>query len=106
MREDPEVEGLLYAGTETGVYYSINDGNNWNKLQLNLPTSPVHDLQIKQNDLVVGTHGRSFWILDDLTVIHQLMDEKMDRDKILKSRPAYVGPGVECYYTRSFIRSF
>ncbi len=93
IREDPDVEGLLYAGTETGVYYSLDDGENWQSLQLNLPTSPVHDLQVKQNDLVAGTHGRSFWILDDLSVIHQLRETKMDRDRLLEPSPSYIGPG-------------
>ena len=67
VREDPKKRGLLYAGTETGVYVSFNDGANWRPLKLNLPTTPVHDLVIKDNDLVVATHGRAFWILDDLT---------------------------------------
>ncbi len=92
IREDPVVEGLLYAGTETGVYYSLDDGDSWNTLQLNLPTSPVHDLSVKQNDLVAGTHGRSFWILDDLTVLHQLRNMK-NNDTVLNPRPVYRGPG-------------
>ncbi|MFC1565107.1 WD40/YVTN/BNR-like repeat-containing protein [candidate division KSB1 bacterium] len=93
IREDPVVEGILYAGTETGIYYSIDDGESWHSLQLNLPTSPVHDLSVKQNDLVAGTHGRSFWILDDLTVIHQLRDMKMNGNRLLVPAPAYIGPG-------------
>jgi photosystem II stability/assembly factor-like uncharacterized protein len=72
VREDPIREGLLYAGTETGVYFSLDDGKHWQSLQLNLPTSPIHDLVVKGNDLVVATHGRSFWVLDDVTPLRQL----------------------------------
>jgi photosystem II stability/assembly factor-like uncharacterized protein len=71
VREDPAVKGLLYAGTELGVYFSADDGAHWQALQLNLPTSPVHDLIVKDNDLVAATHGRSFWILDDLSPLRQ-----------------------------------
>ncbi len=84
IREDPAVPGILYAGTETGVYYSINGGESWNSFQLNLPTVPVHDLSVKRNDLVAGTHGRSFWILDDLTVLHQLRDKDIRTGTLLK----------------------
>ncbi|MEM7111718.1 MAG: glycosyl hydrolase [Chloroflexota bacterium] len=77
VRADPMRRGLLYAGTETGIYVSFNDGDSWQSLQLNLPVSPVYDLKIKNNDLVVGTHGRSFWILDDITPLHQISDEMM-----------------------------
>ncbi len=71
VREDPKQRGLLYAGTELGVYVSLDDGAHWQSLQLNLPVSPVHDLVIKDDDLVAATHGRSFWILDDLTPLRQ-----------------------------------
>jgi photosystem II stability/assembly factor-like uncharacterized protein len=71
VREDPKVKGLLYAGTETGVYFSTDDGAHWQSLQLNLPTTPIHDLAVKDNDLVAATHGRSFWILDDVTPLRQ-----------------------------------
>ena len=74
LREDPSRSGLLYAGTESGVYVSFNGGDSWQTLQSNLPIVPVHDLAVKEKDLVAATHGRSFWILDDLTPIHQLMD--------------------------------
>jgi photosystem II stability/assembly factor-like uncharacterized protein len=67
IREDGKKKGLLYAGTERGVVYSTNDGKSWQPLQLNLPTVPVTNLVVKGNDLVVGTQGRSIWILDDLT---------------------------------------
>jgi photosystem II stability/assembly factor-like uncharacterized protein len=72
VREDPARKGLLYAGTETGVWVSFNDGANWQPLQLNLPTTPIHDLIIHNDDLVVATHGRSFWVLDDITPLRQL----------------------------------
>ncbi|HYL11648.1 MAG TPA: hypothetical protein VEV41_01340 [Terriglobales bacterium] len=72
VREDPAQKGLLYAGTETGVFVSWDNGANWQSLQLDLPTTPIHDLVVKNNDLVVATHGRSFWILDDITPLRQL----------------------------------
>jgi len=74
VREDPKKRGLLYAGTETGVYVSFDDGANWRSLQLNLPTTPVHDLLVKNDDLVVATHGRAFWILDDVSPLRQYSD--------------------------------
>jgi photosystem II stability/assembly factor-like uncharacterized protein len=67
VREDPVRKNLLYAGTETGIYVSFDGGAKWESLQLNLPNTPIHDLIIKNDDLVVATHGRAFWILDDLT---------------------------------------
>jgi len=75
VREDPDRRGLLYAGTETGVWVSLDDGGNWEPLQLNLPAVPITDLVVKEKDLVVATQGRSFWILDDLSPLHQLTDE-------------------------------
>ncbi|MGY3795308.1 VPS10 domain-containing protein [Aquimarina sp. 433] len=72
LRADPKRKGLLYAGTETGMYISFNDGANWKSFQLNLPIVPITDLAIKENNLVVATQGRSLWIIDDLTVLHQL----------------------------------
>ncbi len=72
VREDPKRKGLLYAGTETGVFVSLDDGAHWQPLQLNLPSTPIHDLVVKDDDLVVATHGRSFWILDDITPLRQL----------------------------------
>jgi hypothetical protein len=74
IREDPGRPGLLYAGTETGLYLSLDAGANWQRFEGNLPVVPIHDLVVKDTDLVVGTHGRSFWILDDLTPLHQLDD--------------------------------
>lgn len=74
VREDTVRPGLLFAGAETGVYVSFNDGKQWQPLQLNLPVTPIHDLVVKNDDLVVGTHGRSFWILDNITALRQLND--------------------------------
>jgi len=71
VREDPVRKGLLYAGTETGVFVSFNDGDDWQPLQLNLPNCSVRDLVIHGDDLVIATHGRSFWILDDVTPLRQ-----------------------------------
>jgi photosystem II stability/assembly factor-like uncharacterized protein len=71
IREDPGRPGLLYAGSETGVYVSFDDGASWQSLSRNLPAVPVYDLAVKEQDLVAATHGRSFWILDDLTRLHQ-----------------------------------
>ena len=72
MREDPERKGLLYAGTETGVFVSFNDGEDWQALQGNLPNCSVRDISVRRGDLVLGTHGRSFWVLDDLSPLRQL----------------------------------
>ena len=72
IREDPGRAGLLYCGTETGVWVSLDDGGAWQRLRTNLPVAPIHDLIVKDTDLVVATHGRSFWILDDLTPLHQM----------------------------------
>jgi photosystem II stability/assembly factor-like uncharacterized protein len=74
VREDPKKKGLLYAGTETGIFVSFDDGANWQALQLNLPTAPIHDLVVKDDDLCVATHGRAFWILDDLSPLRQMSD--------------------------------
>ncbi len=72
VREDPHRRGLLYLGTELGLYASFDDGENWQSLQGNLPVTPVYDLIVKDTDLLVATHGRSFWILDDVTQLHQI----------------------------------
>ncbi|WP_268035089.1 VPS10 domain-containing protein [Algoriphagus sp. PAP.12] len=71
IRVDPVKRGMLYAGTETGMYYSKDDGANWHSLQMNLPIVPITDLAVKENNLIAATQGRSFWIIDDLTVLHQ-----------------------------------
>ena len=74
IREDPVCAGLLYVGTETGIYVSLDDSANWQRLNNNLPVVPVYDFVIKDEDLVAATHGRSFWILDDLTPLRQLTE--------------------------------
>jgi photosystem II stability/assembly factor-like uncharacterized protein len=75
LRADPVRKGLLYAGTETGMYVSFDDGSNWQPLQMNLPIVPITDLAVKNNNLIAATQGRSFWIIDDLTVLHQMKPE-------------------------------
>jgi photosystem II stability/assembly factor-like uncharacterized protein len=75
VREDPMKQGMLFAGTENSVYVSFNDGSEWQPLQLNLPHTSMRDLTIHGDDLIVGTHGRSFWILDDITPLRQLRPE-------------------------------
>ena len=90
VREDPGRKGLLFAGTEAGVYVSYNAGVKWEPLQLNLPVTPVHDLVIHGNDLVLATHGRSFWILDDISPLRQTSDASRDSAVWLYSpAPAY-----------------
>ncbi len=74
VRADPVRKGLLFAGTETGVYCSLNDGRNWIRMGGGLPVVPVYDLKIKEGDLVAGTHGRSFWIMDDITPLRSVVD--------------------------------
>ncbi len=83
VREDPKQRGLLFAGTETGVYISFDDGENWQSLQNNLPVVPIYDMTIRNDDLVVATHGRSFWILDDLTLLHQLRQKFISSEMFL-----------------------
>ena len=83
VREDPVKPGILYAGTETGVFISYDAGANWQSLQLNLPVSPIHDLVLKNNDLVVATHGRSFWILDDISPLRQLAGHSPEGEMLL-----------------------
>jgi photosystem II stability/assembly factor-like uncharacterized protein len=72
VREDPSRRGLLYAGTETGVYVSFDDGAAWQSLRLNMPVASVHDISVRDDDLAIATHGRAFWILDDVTPLRQL----------------------------------
>lgn len=89
LREDPTRKGLLYAGTETGMYVSFNDGNSWQPFQLNLPIVPITDVTLKNNNLIVATQGRSLWILDDLGVIHQVMDGKGKGNYLFKPKETY-----------------
>ena len=85
VREDPVRRGLLYAGTERGVFVSFDDGGHWQSLQLNLPASPIHDLVVHGDDLVVATHGRSFWILDDVTPLRQVQANTAAENAVLYS---------------------
>ncbi len=87
VREDSTRNGLLFAGTELGVYVSFNDGDDWQSLQLNLPPVSMRDLEIHGDDLIVATHGRGFWILDDITALRQITDKAAQSEAYL-FRPA------------------
>src|SRR5207253_3255764 len=87
VKEDTERRGLLFAGTELGVFVSFNDGEQWQPLQLNLPTVSMRDLVIHGDDLIVATHGRGFWVLDDITPLRQITDDVLKADAYL-FRPA------------------
>jgi len=97
VREDPLRKGLLYACTELGVYVSFNDGDSWQSLQLNMPASSVRDLVVHGDDLVIATHGRSFWILDDVTSLRQMNPQVAAADLwLFKPATAYrVRPGSD-----------
>jgi photosystem II stability/assembly factor-like uncharacterized protein len=101
VREDPDREGLLYAGTEFGLYVSFDDGAHWQSFQQNLPVTPVTDIKVHMQDLVLSTMGRSFWVLDDLTPLHELSAE-------MASAPAHLFQPKDAYRThasRGFGRS-
>ena len=83
VREDPKRKGLLFAGTERAVYVSFDDGANWQSLRLNMAVSSVRDLIVKDDDLVAATHGRGFWILDDITPLRQIDATSASQDAIL-----------------------
>ncbi len=90
VREDPDRAGLLYAGTEFGIFVSFDDGRRWHPMQLNLPRTPVTDMKVHRRDLVLSTQGRSFWILDDLTPLHQIGDRVMSaRAHLFRPSVAY-----------------
>jgi hypothetical protein len=90
VREDPVRRGLLFAGTETATYVSFDDGDHWEPLRLNMPATSIRDLVIHDNDVVVGTHGRSIWILDDITPLRQLSQRVTSADAYLfRPAPAY-----------------
>jgi photosystem II stability/assembly factor-like uncharacterized protein len=99
IREDPDKRGLLYAGTETGIYVSFDDGANWQSMQFDLPVTPITDLVIqkRERELVAATEGRSFWIFDDLPMLHQLMDaggfKAANDSHLFKPKEAYRMPG-------------
>ncbi len=83
IREDPRRPGLLFAGTEQGIYVSFNDGGNWQSLRLELPVASVQDIAVKDNDLVIATHGRSFYVLDNIGILRQLTPEVMQSNVYL-----------------------
>jgi photosystem II stability/assembly factor-like uncharacterized protein len=89
VRADPERKGLLFAGTEQGMYVSWNDGGRWEPLQLNLPIVPVTDLTIKNGDLVAATQGRGFWVLDGLALLHQVDPAGLQKARLFTPAPAY-----------------
>ncbi len=102
--EDPNRKGLLYAGTEYGMYVSFDDGAHWQALQLNLPHTPITDLEVQQKDLVMSTQGRGFWALDDLSPLHQVSNETLKAKlQLFKPRDAYRSniygylPTFHCY---------
>jgi photosystem II stability/assembly factor-like uncharacterized protein len=91
VRADKEVEGLLYAGTERGMYISNDGGENWQSFQLNLPEVPITDLAVKDNDLVVATQGRGFWIIDNLDAVRQASDQPVkDQIALIDTEDAYL----------------
>jgi photosystem II stability/assembly factor-like uncharacterized protein len=100
VREDPKRKDLLYAGTELGVFVSFDGGAHWQPLQLNLPQSPIHDLVVKDDDLVVATHGRSFWVLDDLTPLRQVNNQSAQADVVLYQPQT----GLRLHYPEEFDR--
>jgi photosystem II stability/assembly factor-like uncharacterized protein len=89
VREDPVRKGLLFAGTENALWVSLDDGDHWQSLQLNLPHTSMRDLWIHNDDLIVGTHGRSFWVLDDITPLRQVAETTADSVHLYKPAPAY-----------------
>ncbi len=96
VRTDPDRAGLLYAGTESGVYVSYNDGQDWQPLQLNLPVVPITDLVVKNKNLIAATQGRSLWIIDDLSVLHQLNQSLATKDQhLFRPMDAYRVPGFQ-----------
>jgi photosystem II stability/assembly factor-like uncharacterized protein len=106
VREDPDREGLLYAGTEFGMYISFDNGGHWQSFQLNLPNVPITDIKLHRKDLVVATQGRAFWILDNVTALHQLTPQSTSAAvRLLKPRDGFrtrvaaavLGPNIEYY---------
>jgi photosystem II stability/assembly factor-like uncharacterized protein len=106
VREDPDREGLLYAGTEFGMYISFDNGGHWQPFQLNLPNVPITDIKVHHKDLVVSTQGRAFWILDNVTPLHQLTPQTTSTEiRLLAPRDGYrtrtaagvLGPNIDYY---------
>jgi photosystem II stability/assembly factor-like uncharacterized protein len=108
VREDPDREGLLYAGTEFGMFISFDNGSHWQPFQLNLPNVPISDIKVHRKDLIVATQGRAFWILDNITSLHQLTTAATTSElHVFKPRDGYrtrgpnsLGPTID-YYLRS-----
>jgi len=98
IREDPVKEGLLYAGTEFGLFFSTNNGAQWTPLQRNLPVTPVSDLQVFRNDLVLSTMGRSFWVMDDITPLRYLQQEHTEEPRLFPPRPVYNQAHTTAFY--------
>ena len=104
VREDPDRRGLLYAGTEFGMYISFDDGAHWQRFQHNLPVTPITDLKVHKRDLVVATQGRSFWVLDDLTPLHHLTDQVASAPAhLFKPRATYRTPGAQAGPGTSYV---
>src|SRR5215813_12308843 len=106
VREDPDREGLLYAGTEFGMFISFDNGAHWQSFQLNLPNVPVSDIKVYHQDLIVSTQGRAIWILDNVTALHQLSSQQKTSDAYLfkprdgyrtRTAPTVLGPVVDYY---------
>ena len=110
VREDPDREGLLYAGTEFGMFISFDNGRHWQSFQLNLPNVPISDIKVHRKDLIVSTQGRAFWILDNVSSLHQLTAQVKATDMhLFKPRDGYrtrvnaniLGPNIEYYFPAS-----
>src|SRR5262249_6667874 len=106
VREDPDRAGLLYAGTEFGMFISFDNGAHWQSFQLNLPNVPVSDIKVHHQDLIVSTQGRAIWILDNISSLHQLTAQTKPSEPILfkprdgyrtRVSPANLGPVVDYY---------
>lgn len=97
VKEDPKCKGLLFAGTERGAFVSFDDGDHWQPLQLNMPVTSVRDFAIHDNDLIVGTHGRGIWLVDDIAVLRQVDDTVLRADAFLfkPSETTYFPPGSD-----------
>ena len=95
VREDPQVEGLLYAGTERGLFVSWDMGDSWHRLQQNLPVVPITDLVVHGDDLVVATQGRAFWVLDNIAPIRAYADASTEELTVLPPTPAQLWGGSE-----------
>ncbi|MBI3981529.1 MAG: glycosyl hydrolase, partial [Gemmatimonadetes bacterium] len=105
VREDPDRRGLVYAGTEFGMFISFNDGASWQPFQLNLPRTPVTEIVVHNKDLVISTQGRSFWIVDDLSPLHQLTEQVASASAhLFRPRAAYRADGAPFGPTTAFVR--